>query len=70
MKASFIKKPFEYGEIESVEEDTDENRMDIEDQSSMNLFNDYPVDSVSDANESGESQGIIGKYVHISWNFF
>ncbi|XP_073095404.1 serine-protein kinase ATM isoform X2 [Manis javanica] len=58
--ASFIKKPFEYGEIESVEEDTDENRMDIEDQSSMNLFNDYPVDSVSDANESGESQGIIG----------
>lgn len=44
--------------------------MDIEDQSSMNLFNDYPVDSVSDANESGESQGIIGKYVHISWNFF
>ncbi|KAK2495794.1 hypothetical protein MC885_002133, partial [Smutsia gigantea] len=59
-QASFIKKPFEYGEIESVEDDTDENGMEMENPSSMNLFNDYPVDSVSDANESGESQSMIG----------
>ncbi|KAB0391533.1 hypothetical protein E2I00_011058, partial [Balaenoptera physalus] len=57
---SIIKKPFDFGEVESVEDCTDENLMEMEDQSSMNLFNDYPASSVIDANESGESQITIG----------
>ncbi|TKC40033.1 hypothetical protein EI555_006559, partial [Monodon monoceros] len=57
---SIIKKPFDFGEVESVEDGTDENLMEMEDQSSMNLFNDYPASSVIDANESGESQITIG----------
>lgn len=40
------------------------------DQSSMNLFNDYPASSVIDANESGESQITIGKYIFTAWDFF
>uniref|UniRef100_A0A2K6FTV4 non-specific serine/threonine protein kinase n=1 Tax=Propithecus coquereli TaxID=379532 RepID=A0A2K6FTV4_PROCO len=58
--ASFTKKPFDHGEIESMEDDTSGNLMEVEDQSSMNLFNDYPASSVSDANEPGESQSTIG----------
>ncbi|XP_007447277.1 PREDICTED: serine-protein kinase ATM isoform X2 [Lipotes vexillifer] len=57
---SIIKKPFDFGEVQSVEDGTDENLMEMEDQSSMNLFNDYPASSVIDANESGESQITIG----------
>ncbi|XP_007934807.1 serine-protein kinase ATM [Orycteropus afer afer] len=57
--ASFNRKPFDYGEVESMEDDTDEN-MEVHDQSPMNLFDDYPACSVSDANESGESQNIVG----------
>ncbi|XP_054448480.1 serine-protein kinase ATM [Pteronotus mesoamericanus] len=43
---SIIKKPPENGQVESMEDDTDEN--------------DYPASSVSDANESGENQLSIG----------
>nr|XP_058924231.1 serine-protein kinase ATM isoform X3 [Kogia breviceps] len=57
---SIIKKPFDFGEVESVEDGTDENLMEMEDQSSMSLFNDYPASSAVDANESGESQITIG----------
>ncbi|XP_036115893.1 serine-protein kinase ATM isoform X3 [Molossus molossus] len=57
---SFIKKPLDYRQVESMEDDSDENVKDIENQSSMSLFNDYPASSVSDANESGESQLTIG----------
>lgn len=46
-----------------MENDTDENVKEMENQSSMSLFNDYPASSVSDANESGESQLTIGKYI-------
>ncbi|KAM9220531.1 serine-protein kinase ATM isoform 2-T2 [Dugong dugon] len=58
--ASFIKKPFDYGEVESVEDDTDEDLMEVVDQSPMNLLDVYSAYSVSDANESGESQSITG----------
>ncbi|KAK2099429.1 hypothetical protein P7K49_020777 [Saguinus oedipus] len=55
-----IKKPFDHGDVESMEDDTNGNLMEVEDQSSMNLFDDYPDSSVSDANEPGESQSTIG----------
>ncbi|XP_053449896.1 serine-protein kinase ATM isoform X2 [Nycticebus coucang] len=58
--ASFIKKPFDRGEVESMEDDTNRNLMEVEDQSSMNLFNDNPASNVNDANEPGESLSIIG----------
>ncbi|XP_045338641.1 serine-protein kinase ATM isoform X2 [Leopardus geoffroyi] len=58
--ASFSRKPFDYGEVESVEDDPDESLMEAEDQSSMSLFSDYPAASVSDANVSGEGQNTIG----------
>ncbi|XP_058145086.1 serine-protein kinase ATM [Dasypus novemcinctus] len=58
--ASFIRKPFDDGEVESMENDTDENLMAAEDQLSMNLIDDYPASSVSDVNESGENQNTIG----------
>ncbi|GAB5577043.1 serine-protein kinase ATM isoform X1 [Prionailurus iriomotensis] len=58
--ASFSRKPFDYGEVESVEDDPDESLMEAEDQSSMSLFSDYPAGSVSDANASGEGQSTIG----------
>lgn len=67
MKVSFIKKPLDYGQ---VEDDIDENIKEMENQSSMSLFNDYPASSVSDANETGESQLTIGKYIFTLWNFF
>lgn len=70
LKVSIIKKPFDFGEVESVEDGTDKNLMEMEDQSSMNLFNDYPASSVIDANESGESQITIGKYIFTAWDFF
>ncbi|KAM6159265.1 serine-protein kinase ATM isoform 2-T2 [Rhynchocyon petersi] len=55
---SFIKKPFDYGEVECMEEDSDENVMEVEDQSSMSLFE--SAYSVNDVNESGESQTTFG----------
>ncbi|XP_070480934.1 serine-protein kinase ATM isoform X2 [Equus przewalskii] len=58
--ASFTKKPFDYGEVESMRDDTDKNLMETEDQSSMNLFDDCPTVSVGDANESGENQSTVG----------
>ncbi|XP_010987273.2 serine-protein kinase ATM isoform X2 [Camelus dromedarius] len=58
--ASIIKKPLDLGEVESVDNDTHENLMEMEDQSSMSLFNDHPASNVTDANESGESQLTIG----------
>lgn len=61
-----IKKPFDFVEVEPMEEDTDEN-MRMEDRSSMSLFNDYPV---TDANESGKSQIAIGKYILLHEIFF
>ncbi|XP_016073692.1 PREDICTED: serine-protein kinase ATM isoform X2 [Miniopterus natalensis] len=57
---SFTKKPLDYGQLEPMEDDTDENVKEMESQSSMSLFNDYPPSSISDANESGESQLTIG----------
>ncbi|KAG8508008.1 Serine-protein kinase ATM, partial [Galemys pyrenaicus] len=59
-KASFIRKPLDCGEVEPMEDDSDENLMEVEDQSTMNLFNDYSASSVSDVNESGETQITIG----------
>ena len=70
LKVFIIKKPFDFGEVESVEDCTDENLMEMEDQSSMSLFNDYPASSVIDANESGESQITIGKYTSTARDFF
>nr|XP_019570457.1 PREDICTED: serine-protein kinase ATM isoform X1 [Rhinolophus sinicus]XP_019570459.1 PREDICTED: serine-protein kinase ATM isoform X1 [Rhinolophus sinicus]XP_019570460.1 PREDICTED: serine-protein kinase ATM isoform X1 [Rhinolophus sinicus]XP_019570461.1 PREDICTED: serine-protein kinase ATM isoform X1 [Rhinolophus sinicus] len=58
--ASFIKKPLDCGEVDSKKDETDESLMEIENQSLRSLFNDYPAGSVSDANESGESQLTIG----------
>lgn len=46
-----------------MQDDTDKNLMETEDQSSMNLFDDCPTVSVGDANESGENQSTVGKYV-------
>lgn len=65
-----IKKPFDFVEVEPMEEDTDENIMRMEDRSSMSLFNDYPASSVTDANESGKSQITIGKYILLHEIFF
>lgn len=70
LKASFIRKPFDFGEVESMEDDTDDNLMEMEDQSSMNLFSDSPAGSASDANVSGEGQSTIGKYIFPAWDFF
>lgn len=70
LKVSFIKKPLDYGQVESVGDDTDENVKEMENQSSMSLFNGYPASSVSDANESGESQLTIGKYIFTLWDYF
>ncbi|XP_037697256.1 serine-protein kinase ATM isoform X2 [Choloepus didactylus] len=58
--ACFIKKPFDNGEVESMKDDIDENLMEVDDQSSMNLIDEYPANNASDANESGESQNTIG----------
>ncbi|XP_071472781.1 serine-protein kinase ATM isoform X9 [Marmota flaviventris] len=58
--ASFIRKPLDHGEVDSMNDDTDENLKEVEDLSSMDLFKDYPVDSVSDASDSGESQSTVG----------
>ncbi|KAF6332533.1 ATM serine/threonine kinase [Rhinolophus ferrumequinum] len=57
---SFIKKPLDCGEVESKKDETDESLMEMENQSLRSLFSDYPAGSVSDANESGESQLTIG----------
>uniref|UniRef100_A0A8C3VYE6 Serine-protein kinase ATM n=1 Tax=Catagonus wagneri TaxID=51154 RepID=A0A8C3VYE6_9CETA len=54
-----IKKPFDYGEVESMEDDTDKN-LEMNNQSSVSLFNDNPATSVIDLNESGEIQITIG----------
>uniref|UniRef100_I3M4C5 Serine-protein kinase ATM n=1 Tax=Ictidomys tridecemlineatus TaxID=43179 RepID=I3M4C5_ICTTR len=60
LKASFIRKPLDYGEVDSMNDDIDENLQEVEDLSSMDLFKDYPVGSVSDASDSGESQSTVG----------
>lgn len=70
MKVSFIKKPLDCGEVESKKDETDESLMEMENQSLMSLFRDYPAGSVSDANESGESQLTIGKNIFTVWDFF
>lgn len=70
LKAFIIKKPFDFGEVESLEEDSDENQMRMEDQSYASLFNDSPASSVTDANESGKSQITIGKYILLHEIFF
>ncbi|EHB14073.1 Serine-protein kinase ATM [Heterocephalus glaber] len=59
--ASFIKKPFDYGEVKSVEDDTIENRNDVNYSSSTNLFHDYPSSSsANDADDPAENQSTIG----------
>ncbi|XP_010608942.1 serine-protein kinase ATM isoform X3 [Fukomys damarensis] len=58
--ASFIKNPFDYGEVESVEDDTNENLNDVNESSSMNLFHDNPSSSANDANDPAENQSTIG----------
>ncbi|XP_011366455.1 serine-protein kinase ATM isoform X2 [Pteropus vampyrus] len=58
--SSFIKKPLDYKEVESTEDNTNENLMEMENQLSMSVCSDFPASSVSDANESGESQLTIG----------
>ncbi|XP_073922893.1 serine-protein kinase ATM isoform X4 [Castor canadensis] len=58
--ASFMKKPADYGEVESVEDNIDENLLEVKDPPSMDLFNDYTANSMSDANDSGESQSTVG----------
>ncbi|KAF3823539.1 hypothetical protein GH733_007007 [Mirounga leonina] len=55
--ASFIRKPFDFGEVESGEDDPDENLMEVEDQSSMNLFSDP---GASEAGMSGDGQSTFG----------
>ncbi|XP_008053488.1 serine-protein kinase ATM [Carlito syrichta] len=57
--ASFIKKPLDHGEVESKDNDTNGNLVQV-DQSSMNLFNDCPNSGVHDKSEPGESQSTIG----------
>ncbi|XP_055963591.1 serine-protein kinase ATM isoform X1 [Sorex fumeus] len=56
--ASFTKKPLDYREVESVEEDADENLMEMDDHSSMNLPRDHSANS--DASECGENQISLG----------
>ncbi|XP_048073164.2 serine-protein kinase ATM isoform X2 [Ursus arctos] len=58
--ASFIRKPSDFGEAESLEDEADENLMEVEDQSSMTLFSDYPPGSSSDAPMSGDGQSTFG----------
>uniref|UniRef100_A0A8C5LAH7 Serine-protein kinase ATM n=1 Tax=Jaculus jaculus TaxID=51337 RepID=A0A8C5LAH7_JACJA len=59
--ASFVKKPFDHREdVESVEDDPEENLMDVNDPSSMNLCNDYSASALSDTNDSGEIHSTIG----------
>lgn len=70
LKAFIIKKPFDFGEVESLKEDADENLTRIEDQSNMSLFNDSPASSVTDTNESGKSQITTGKYILLHEIFF
>jgi ataxia telangiectasia mutated family protein len=64
-----MKKPADYGEVESVEDNIDENLLEVKDPPSMDLFNDYTANSMSDANDSGESQSTVGKYVLTARNF-
>jgi hypothetical protein len=41
----------------------------VKDPPSLDLFNDYTANSMSDANDSGESQSTVGKYVLTARNF-
>lgn len=52
-----------------MEDDPDENLMEVEDQSSMNLFTDAPAGGTSDAAVSGDSQSAFGKYAFTAWGF-
>ncbi|XP_047547061.1 serine-protein kinase ATM isoform X1 [Lutra lutra] len=58
--ASFIRKPLDLGEVESMEDDSDENLMEVEDQSSMHLFSDAPACGTSDAAVSADSGSTFG----------
>ncbi|KAH0500698.1 Serine-protein kinase ATM [Microtus ochrogaster] len=58
--ASCIKKPFDYGEVNSMKDAADENLMEAQGPSSSSLFSGYPASTVSDANDSGENQSTVG----------
>ncbi|XP_042538698.1 serine-protein kinase ATM [Dipodomys spectabilis] len=58
--ASLMKKPVDYGEIESIEDGTCDHLREVNDPSSMDLFSDCPAADVSDSTECGESQSTIG----------
>uniref|UniRef100_A0A4X2LA63 Serine-protein kinase ATM n=1 Tax=Vombatus ursinus TaxID=29139 RepID=A0A4X2LA63_VOMUR len=57
--ASLTKRPFDSGEVELKEDDVDGNLMEVEDQSTMNLFESDDTD-INNANESGEVQNTFG----------
>ncbi|XP_056650415.1 serine-protein kinase ATM isoform X2 [Monodelphis domestica] len=57
--ASLTKRPFDSGEIELMEEDIDANLMEVEDQSTINLFESDDT-NINNANESGEIQNAFG----------
>lgn len=56
-----MKKPFDYGEVNSVKDAADENLMEAQGPSSSSLFSSYPASTVSDSNDSGENQSTVGK---------
>ncbi|KAM4828046.1 serine-protein kinase ATM [Thomomys bottae] len=58
--ASFMKKPVDSGETESIEDGIDTHLRAVNDPSSMDLFHDHPVGDASDSSECGESQSNIG----------
>ncbi|XP_029417756.1 serine-protein kinase ATM isoform X1 [Nannospalax galili] len=58
--ASCTKKPFDYVDVHSIEDDTEENLMEAQGSTSMSMFSDCPASTVSDASDSGENQNAIG----------
>lgn len=56
-----MKKPFDYGEVNSMKDAADENLIEAQSPSSSSLFSGYPASTVSDANDSGENQSTVGK---------
>lgn len=56
-----MKKSFDYGEVNSVKDTTNENLMEAQGPSSSSLFSGYPAATVSDTNDSGEIQSTVGK---------
>ncbi|KAM9038350.1 serine-protein kinase ATM isoform X1 [Sarcophilus harrisii] len=57
--ASLTKRPFDSGEVELMEDDVDVKLMEVEDQSTMNLFESDDT-NINNANESGEVQNTFG----------